>query len=534
LYKSPLHILSGFDSDVTELSKPDFLLRLRKKLLAEFNLSNSATIDINGVAYSKDEIIKTIDVLMGNPQMPMHSFVFANKNLLIFLENDNSTITPFQLKDIVIPEEVKPLLGPLMLERLSINLKKAFHSRNFDRAFDMIVYLPQLPEEEKLTLEEEINKNLVNIEEHIEYVRSSGYKNLTLELAYLKKDSFATLLNKLPSDFFYTINSLVSEIINTMVFYQKMRGHDEAFLYDLSINLCRIKCDEELMKLIRSNHAAFSQNYKGRSESNDGSFFSGRGVYIIIVVVIFLIRIATTCGTNSSSSRTKYDFEKYDIDKYKIDNLDNNKIDLGEIHNSNVSGSKEFERYRAHIINTTSDANYIGLMDYEKPKSGNNPFLFTVKGTTFYDYMIPDLKRVIINNATDHDLIITVFGRYETRAYIFYKNQPDTLGFKENDRMCLYFGDTLVYRGAEASNPKAAAYGWFFEAFFKNTDDQSRSIFKNNYTIEFKSKKKRKIKSSLPVIKFTKSFFDKRVFKSEKIDMFVSDTFDTSGFLEFF
>lgn len=496
MYKSPLHILADLDADLSALSDPGFLLRLRKKLLAEFNLSDSATIDINGKAYSKDEVIKTIDVLMGNPQMPLHSFIFANKPLLDFLENDQSNVRPFDIKNIAVPEELKPMLSPLLLERIVFTVKKAFYARDFDRVTDIVTYSPELTEEDKAVFYEELNKNLVNLQEHIHSVRSAGFAHITSELSYLNKNSLAVLLNYLPSDFIDTINSLVGEIINTMVIYQQtFKKHDRKFLYYISVMLCKVQCDEELMKLIRSNHAAFTQNYNqrsGGSTESSGDFFSGRTISIAIFVIIFLVRVATCSRNTSHDSHSTYSTEKM----------------YSTIREANkANGHSEFLAYRKHINSSKeqSAGNNFPLQYVQEGTidGGSNPFryLFQRAGMDLDE----DQSMVIINNSTGHDLIIIAYNDENATGAYFYNNKQDTLLFKPTDKLCLYFGDSLVYRqGMDGIASMGVAFEPYREVRFNHHAQNALDIFNKDYVLVLK---KRTGKTAIPKVKLAPSFF---------------------------
>jgi hypothetical protein len=514
--------LSDLNADAKEMTDPDYLLRLRKKLLAEFNLSNSSTIDINGKPYSKDEVIKTIDVLLGNPLMPLHSFIFANKSLLDFLENDASRVRLQEFRDLVVPEEIKPMLSPVMLERIGFNLKKAFHTRNFDAATELLTWSPDLSEHERAMLNEEISRNVLNLQEHIQSVRMNGSANILKDLDYLKKNSLAILLNKLPADFIDTINSFVGEVINAMVSYQKVKGHDRAYLYYVSTNLCKIKCDEELMKLVKANHLVFTQNYEGRSsgssssgEKSGGDISAGRIIYIILIVAVFLIRVAT-CSRHSNSSSYNYNNLNLSSDFYKSLNKEKSEYD-------------EFNTYRKYVQHRktypSALARYDDLAPVDSSISGDNPFLYVLKRDSRYDYEDTSLRRVLIKNTSGYDLIITVFNEYYSRAqaYYFFNGKPDTLSFSEGDKVCLYFGDSLSLKSSSGSTYATTVLKAQYDVYFRDVKESAYDILEKDYTIELKQKqkksKKKKKKTPVPAIEIRKDFFQNDRFENEKVKL---------------
>jgi hypothetical protein len=523
VYKSPLHILSDLNADSTQVSDPDYLLRLRKKLLAEFNLTNSATIDINGKPYSKDEVIKTIDVLLGNPLMPLHSFIFSNKPLLDFLENDTSKVRVNELQFIPIPEELKPMLSPILLERISLNIKKAFHARNFDGATELLTYMPRLQEEEVMKLNEEVNRNIENMREHVQSVRIAGCKNILKDLDYLKKNSLAVLLNRLPPEFIDSVNSLVGEIINTMVSYQKIKGHDRAYLYYVSNNLTKIKCDEELMKLIKSNHQVFTQNYEGRSSGSyssgggkTGDISAGRVIYIVLIVVVFIIRVAT-CSSRHSSSGSKY-YNDYSLPSSLYSSM-----------NKQETEKEEFESYRKHLKSMDTYGSIYSrsnnTLAVDSSISGDNPFRHILKNSSSrYDYEDTSLRRVLIKNTSGQDLIVVAYDSYNAKAYYFFDDKPDTLSFHEGDKLCFYFGTGL---SALESNTSSESLSYLlkpmYEVYFKEVPKLAYKILGKDYTITFKQKikkpKKKKKKTPVPIIVLDRNFFSNDSFENEKVKL---------------
>ncbi len=513
MYTSPLHILSELDTELSELSDANFLLRLRKKLLAEFNLSNLPTIEINGRPYSKDEVIKTIDVLMGDTQMPLHIFIFANKTLLDFLENNASTVSPFQLSKLTFPEALRPMLGTLLLERVIVNFKKAFQARNFDAATDLLVNPIALSDAEKALLYEELNKNILSLQEHTRSISANGCENIKTALSYLRKDTLATFLNKLPEDFSHTIYGLASEIVNLMSRYHKIKKHDIAYLYQVSVVLGKIKCDERLSKIISDNHTVISAEYNKKislyKDVNGESKISWKTIAFIIGIAIFVFRLFLL--SNKSSNQ---DDSTSSLDQYAQNSFQENLI------HPYTKEYESFKEYRKLLLSSKGHENFSGsikghLLKTDSLLSGNNPFRYILKRNSNNDHLFNNYNRVIINNVSGHDLIIITFNARFAKAYYFFHNKPDTLCFQKNERLCLYFGDTLfsikplsLAIGKEVDNDIVKIS---LEAYFKRKHEKTFAILEKDYTIELKNAAKLNNTSrskKLPVLKFDEDFFN--------------------------
>ncbi len=510
MYRSPLHILEDLNTDTTELSDSKFLLRLRKKLLAEFDLSNLPTIDINGKAYSKDEVIKTIDVLLGDSQMPLHSYIFANKGLLDFLENDKSNVRAGTLKSLTVPQEIVPMLSVLMFERILSNLKRAFFARDFGVINELFSYTPNLQEEEKSNLFEELNKNILNLNEHIKNLHERGCKNFKQELDYLRNPSFVRFVNSLPEDFDGTIYLFMCKIVNTMVSYQKLNGHDRACLFHISDNIRNIKGEETLMKLIRSNHEAFQQNYSESSSDGMSAANIVRALFLIVVLVVFLFNIFKN---DNSSSRFRNANLSYETNEYQ-----------------------EFRSYRNYILTFRkggSSKKYSDPKIEMKPSmSGKSPFRIILNNGFNFAPTDTIALQLIIDNKTSHDLILFAFNGTDAKAYYFFKNKADTLKLMDFNKMALYFGDSLAGRPSLKNSNLSVALLPSWEVYFAKTTNEALKIFSEDYILEleqpvkFKRSKNKNRKPGLPVIIFEDSFFEKGKFESERVKLY-SDNLNT-------
>ncbi|MBS1636547.1 MAG: hypothetical protein JST26_11580 [Bacteroidetes bacterium] len=511
MYKSPLHILSELGEEEINLSDSASLLRLRKKWLAEFELGNSVTIDIHGKPYTKDEIIKTIDVLMGNPQMPLHQFIFSHKNLLDFLEHDLSRVSAAELKKLDVPEALKHELSPLLLERLSYNLKKSFHTRNFDIAGESVSCADLLTESDRMEFYDQISKNLSNLDEHIQSVSRNQFQNITSEFAFLKRVSFADFLGKLPPEFMDSVNSLVSTIINTMVAYQRIKNHDRALLFYISNILCKIECDETLKSLVKSNHKIFQNNYDAGSGSSGDGLSTSRIFYLILMAIIFIARMAT-CSRNSST----YDFS--------------NAPRITFTQPKAQSEYKDFEDYRKYRLQNqelhTSLPELNTPLAIDSSLSGDTPFRYILRNSSRYDYQDTSLKRVIVRNNTGHDLIITTFDYNSAKAYYFFKGRPDTLSFTSSDKISFYFGDTLAQFEKTSNIVNDLPLKNLFEVYFRHCDKKAYSLFEKDFVIDFKTtgkSKKTKKKKPLPTLDLNPEFIESGHYEDDKLIVHTND-----------
>jgi hypothetical protein len=87
-YVSPIKVLGLKDElDVANLNRQEWL-RLKKKLLAEFELEKTVTIRLGEREFDKSQVLKMLDELAENKDMRFHGLILSNEQLLLFLEQN--------------------------------------------------------------------------------------------------------------------------------------------------------------------------------------------------------------------------------------------------------------------------------------------------------------------------------------------------------------------------------------------------------------------------------------------------------------
>lgn len=91
-YISPFHIISHFNHEETSFGEAD-LLRLQKKVLAEFNLQRTITISVAGKEYSKDELFLQLfagnahkDFICALQTLSQQQKIFNSKRIFCFVQ----------------------------------------------------------------------------------------------------------------------------------------------------------------------------------------------------------------------------------------------------------------------------------------------------------------------------------------------------------------------------------------------------------------------------------------------------------------
>ncbi len=434
-YFSPLHIIPAIDEENISQLDDASLLRLRKKLIAEFNLTGCNTIEINGYHYTKDDVIKAIDKLTGNADLPLHSFIYCNKALLHFLEHESSPLPLAVIKTLQIPEELKGKVYTLLTEKIAAEIRKCIYTKNFVDAQSYIFLLKQLPENFLEDCYELIFKSLQfivnslkNFEENIQQLHLN-------DVEYLKRGEFALFLNSLPEEFHELRNSLTAAFINFLVAYQKTKNHDKDFVYLSSCTLMQVEhIDVELHDLIRRNHLVFKG---GKTTSSGGGGYSFNLAYIAVIFTIFIVRACLHTPANNSFENIRY--TNYpNLNHFNI-NKDSLPLPVTIISNTPATNTSLIKYRRETLLRDSMDygRNTPKLYDSLRPANGINPFsqLFTDTSA-----LASCMSSCIIENTSGYDLVLFNYHSNYSKAVYIRNGKSVDIDLCDSSYLCFYTG----------------------------------------------------------------------------------------------
>lgn len=522
-YSSPLHILPPEELANEEATGDAFLMRLRKKLLAEYNLANEPEITINGRSYTKDTIIKTIDMLMGTPDLPLHLYIFRQPVLLAFLEGKNAR---FNYNDFLLgnpPEALLPRIQALLIEQALALYKKSVQARDFTDAQFALLLLKQMPGYQTEDYFQVIFSSLENIRDQVNSERAGDLVASARNLVFLKMHAFSLVINQLSEDFIDTINSLLGDIINYMVAYQKTAGSDKAFLYSVSTTLTKINCDPELKDLIERNHKVFSNNYLGAADAGGsgkrgtGELSAGRIIYIVAVILVFGARIFFTCDRSSNHN---YDFKSY----------------AAPLKITEPTVDEKLKEIRDHSIYKEERLAMAGLYDSTRGLSfeGKNPFSFLANAD---DESLADtsLVPVKIVNHSSYDLVM--IRHRDDFVHSNYISMDSTFTFKYplGYSLCFYAGTNWL-KIKDLNLEQSGGFGrysYLYENKFADSPPNSKTLFSTDYVIDFLGKKPKRKKPY--ILELTNEFIETGAYKNKTLQLApltytASESADVSSF----
>lgn len=141
-YINPYQLL---DVNATSLSDidPKALIKEKKKLLQEIELSDTETITHNGVELTKSDCIRAIDEIDNSEKKDFHFFIFQNHDLNAFLSTGRlSFFENFRTESIYKLPEFVDFISPYFSYQYNRVLSKVFKNRNHQAVSKILAVKP--------------------------------------------------------------------------------------------------------------------------------------------------------------------------------------------------------------------------------------------------------------------------------------------------------------------------------------------------------------------------------------------------------
>lgn len=479
-YVSPLHIVAGLRDDPAIALDTDSLIRLRKRLLAELNLSGESSMTLQGKVYTKDTIIKTIDLLLQSDSLELHDFIYRHAFLLTYLEDENSLISIEHYARLIVPESLRQPLGLLLSERVILQFKKGISSRKFAIAEQALVLMNFLETNLRLACYEEVHRSLMAFYHFLWELKKSITRHSENEIGFLTYESLAVFLNALPDSFSEVKRNIISCCISIVVIYNSFSEHNHALVMSISHMLLQLECEEEQSELIRNNHQIFS-SFRESSPSwipplskQKTSRATSNLDYRYFLWLIVAIIVVSLLG-NLVDPADSYEEEEFSSTQ-NFPVMEENKV------------AKTINDFRMEILKQISagpEGRLAGFTDPVYPFTGLSPF----KDPQFYTDSADSRNwagTLHLKNHTGYDLILFRSDslRSELRTFFIPKDMSADLAFADDTRLIFYFGNALMTEQTVMYNaPKG-------QEFFTKLHDHTDEILIKDYRIALKQNSK--------------------------------------------
>jgi hypothetical protein len=200
-YLSPKTLFSIFNADIESFISLDFN-QIKKRALAEFELSGKLTINVNSKELSKNDILQLIDQYKLSDELDFHLKIAEIPELLIFLEKNHPSGKLSFSAPCFNDEKFIRFLSPFLANSLGIFYASCIDNPQLTIQFASRIKFPILQEHVHLITEQvnqKISKNIsaLNMIE-LKFKLDVRYPDSSI---YFKND-LIRILNLLPKEYF--------------------------------------------------------------------------------------------------------------------------------------------------------------------------------------------------------------------------------------------------------------------------------------------------------------------------------------------
>ncbi len=277
-------------------------VRIKKLANAEFNMSQNGFIEIDGFAYSKEDVLKELDATNWAERLELHQKIYSCKSILNFLERNKANWAGLQsdFEAVQLDDKFDSFFSPYFaiafnnVTRICLNRELIAEQADLLQYRDFI--LPQHQEEGYKTLRLFLEDNI----KVIKNISQENYDIMKPKMLFWLKPNWHLLLNNLPDDFFVYRDDLVHLLINLTV---QLQFKSKADAIAISNNLIALQgLNPEHKRIIESNHSAYIGNSNYNNSNNKSSSEGGVGKIIwgIIWVIFIFVRVGNSCNKSKS------------------------------------------------------------------------------------------------------------------------------------------------------------------------------------------------------------------------------------------
>lgn len=291
-YISPIRLFRFCAIDWSGTINPS---RIKKQVLAEYGMSASGFLEVDGFSYNKTDVLEEIDRPDFADRLALHQQVWDSPLLLKVLEEN--AINLANLESIFQPFQGNPdfdaFVSPYLAGPFQVILRSFLQENDLADAGIWLSIEGFLQGEDR---EEGFRPLRLFVEEQervFKNVSRDNYASFRDKLSPWLGDGWFLFLNNFPAELYDQKHDLVVDLINLTVKIQKVNLSDcQRISFEL-IQLTGISSD--LVSTIYSNNRVFNPP-PGSSRSTPSS--GGTNYWWLIWVIIMFVRIVSQGGCN--------------------------------------------------------------------------------------------------------------------------------------------------------------------------------------------------------------------------------------------
>ena len=306
-YKSPIRFFEYCHIDITDPETIN-VSRAKKQIAAEFNMEPSGIIRLEGIHYSKQDMLSCLESPNMSIQLAFHQKIWAHKSLLHFLES--GTISDqFDAEVHTVKEDIAfvGFCSPYFALQFNKEMKQRLASNNFDAAAGWIVYCQMILLGDGETAFASTTSYLEQAIRLFRNLNKTTFLSRQDEVAVWTKD-WARFMNWLPDNLYSLKDDLAMVLINFCV---EIQNADERTCFLISKQMIQLDyVDPSNARLIHENHEIYAEKVAGTDLNPQGQKRPApqkkskpNYIWIILICVITFVRIMDKgCGNERRSN----------------------------------------------------------------------------------------------------------------------------------------------------------------------------------------------------------------------------------------
>lgn len=267
------------------------LSRIKKQLQAEFNISRDGFIEVDGFAYSRNDIMEEIDHPEFLLRWKFHKQIWERPALRKLLEENEGGA--YDLEAILNPfrgnTEFDKFFSPYFAGPFQQISRSLLNERNLGELGELMRFEQFIQGVER---EEAFRPTRIFLDEEFRIIRNVTKENFKLmrpKIEHWIKSDWGFLFSNLPDELYTIKYEIAVKLLNLGVEIQKTHRKD---CRRISGQLVELKdAPENLRSLILSNHAAYNDSAPGCL-----NFKGGAGIIIFVIFILIRAIFGDSCN----------------------------------------------------------------------------------------------------------------------------------------------------------------------------------------------------------------------------------------------
>lgn len=282
--------------------------RAKKQLQAEFGISQEGFIEVDGFAYTRQDVFEEIERPDFEKRLVFHQQIWESPQLLELLELHSVNVFTIgeDFESFWNNAEFDDFFSPFFVTPFQYVSRVFLTEHKLREMGEWLKYEGFLQPAEREEALRPLRIFLDDNEKLLRNVNNENFKIIRPKIEHWFNSSWSSMFNELPHEFYDSKMNFVVLLINLSVAIQKKHLSDCRHLSDQLIDLKDI--EENLRSTIISNHAVYSSD--GRSFS-----LSGRGIWLILWLGLTLVRIITSENNSENDSYRNIDGANFMLPK---------------------------------------------------------------------------------------------------------------------------------------------------------------------------------------------------------------------------